>query len=123
MKRAFFYWAPAIVFACLVLVLSLMPNSGGPDYGWDKMNHLMAYAVLSFLFTRAMSAGTTVSLKTAAAAVAVVFLFGIVVEFLQSMTETRRAEGLDAVANGLGATLGAIVLSLIKNRTEVKRCS
>ena len=37
----------------------------------------------------------------------------------------RKAEALDVLANGLGAALGvgvAALLSLIKNRAEVKRC-
>lgn len=122
MRQSFFQWAPALLFAGLVLFLSLIPNSGGPDYGWDKANHFAAYAVMSFLFTRALSFGRRITFKTAIAAISIVFLFGITVELLQSLTSSRSAEALDAVANGLGASVGAAILSLIKNRAEVKGC-
>jgi VanZ family protein len=122
MRPVLLYWAPAVLFAGLVLFLSLIPNSGGPDYGWDKLNHFMAYAVLSLLSTRAISAGDRISVKTAIVVMVIVFLFGILVEFLQSLTSTRSAEALDAAANGLGAISGAIIFSLIKNRAEVTRC-
>lgn len=123
MRPALSYWAPAVIVACVVLVLSLLPDSGGPDLGWDKANHLAAYAALSFLLTRAMSAGRRVTLRTACLSVAAVFLFGVAVEFLQSLTETRRAEALDAAANAVGAVLGAAAVAVVKNRQEVKGCS
>lgn len=122
MRPWLYYRGPAVLWAGLVLFLSLSPDTSGPDMGWDKANHFAAYAVLSFLVTRALSAGGRVSVRAAAAAISAAFLFGIMVEFLQSLTETRSMEALDAVANGLGAAAGAVVLSLIKNRTEVKGC-
>lgn len=124
MKAVFLYWAPLALYAGLVLFLSLLPDSGGPSYGWDKANHFIAYAVMSFLFMRAAS-GDRLSIRTAITAVLVVSLFGIGVEFLQSLTSTRKAEALDALANGLGAAIGVggfAAFSLIKNRAEVKRC-
>jgi len=124
MRAVLFYRVPLALYAGLVLFLSLMPDSGEPGYGWDKANHFAAYAVMSFLFMRA-AAGGRPSIRAAVAAISVVSLFGIGVEFLQSLTSTRKAEALDALANGLGAALGVGVvalLSLIKNRAEVKRC-
>lgn len=122
MRSALAYWAPLVFFAGLVLYLSILPSVGGPEYMWDKANHFAAYAALSFLFTRAITKGQRVSLSKAVTALVVVSLFGIMVEFLQSLTATRSAEALDALANSLGASLGIIALSLIKNRAEVKGC-
>lgn len=120
MRPALYYRAPAALYAALVLVLSLLPDSGGPSYSWDKANHFIAYAVMSFLFMRA-AVGVS-SVRAAFAAVAVATLFGIGVEFLQSLTSTRQADALDALANTLGALLGAALFSFIKYRAEVKRC-
>jgi VanZ family protein len=122
MRPFFYYIVPAVFYAALVLVLSLLPDSGGPSYSWDKANHFIAYAVMSFLFTRAASAAGFSAARAAFAAVAVATLFGIGVEFLQSLTSTRQADALDALANTLGALLGAALFSFIKYRAEVKRC-
>lgn len=121
MRAVLFYWAPLALYAGLVLFFSIMPDSGEPGYGWDKANHFAAYAVMSFLFMRA-AAGGRPSIRAAVAAILAVSLFGIGVEFLQSLTSTRKADALDAFANGLGAAVGVVALSLIKNRAEVKRC-
>lgn len=125
MRAVLLYWAPLALYAGLVLFLSLMPDSGAPSYGWDKANHFIAYAVTSFLFMRAATMYGMPSARAALAAIIAVSLFGIGVEFLQSLTSTRKAEALDALANGLGAAVGVGVFaafSLIKNRAEVKRC-
>lgn len=124
MRAVLLYWAPLAFYAGLVLFLSLMPDSGEPSYGWDKANHFAAYAVMSFFFMRA-AAGDRPSIRTAIAAVVAVSLFGIGVEFLQSLTSTRKADALDALANSLGAAVGVggfAAFSLIKSRAEVKRC-
>lgn len=116
MRAVLLYWVPLALYAGLVLFLSLMPDSGGPSYGWDKANHFTAYGVMSFLFMRA-AAGNSPSIRAAIAAVIAVSLFGIGVEFLQSLTSTRKADALDALANGLGAAVGVGVFaafSLIK---------
>lgn len=121
MRGFLFYWGPPAVYAGAVLILSLMPDSGGASLGWDKANHFIAYAVMAFLFMRA--AGGAQLARTAVMAVLAASLFGIGVEFLQSLTSTRHADAYDALANGLGGAAGAGVFSLIKNRAEVKRCS
>ncbi|MBI2400310.1 MAG: VanZ family protein [Deltaproteobacteria bacterium] len=102
-----------------------MPDSGEPSYGWDKANHFVAYAVMSLLFMRVAAMCGMSSARAALAAIIAVSLFGIGVEFLQSLTSTRKADALDALANGLGAAVGvcgAVFFSLLKNRAEVKRC-
>lgn len=122
MRPVLLYWAPLAFYAGLVLFLSLLPDSGGPSYSWDKANHFIAYGVMSLLFMRAVG---RFSIRTAMTAVLAATLFGIGVEFLQSLTSTRNADAFDALANGLGAAVGVgvvAVFSLIKNRAEVKRC-
>lgn len=122
MRPVLTYWAPLVFFAGLVLYLSIVPSVGGPEYMWDKANHFAAYVVLSLLFTRVITMGQRVTLGRAIAALVIVTLFGIMVEFLQSLTQTRSAEALDALANGLGASVGITAYSLFKNRAEVKGC-
>jgi VanZ family protein len=123
MRVALFYWGPAALCAGLVLFLSLRPDSGAPGYGWDKAHHFTAYAVMSYLFMRfaAWKWGRP-SKGMAVAVILAASLFGIGVEFIQSLTVTRNADAFDALANSLGSILGVAVFSLIKNRTEVKGC-
>lgn len=125
MRPSSYGWALAASYAAVVLVLSLLPETGGPTRLWDKANHFTAYAVMSFLFIRAFRPEKR-SFGGTLAAVAGASLFGVFVEFLQSFTSTRQADALDALANALGAALGAAVYCwftrFMKNRAEVGRC-
>lgn len=122
MRQALFNWGPVVFCAGVILVLSLLPSTGSSGLGWDKANHFVAYSGLSFLFTRALSAGSRVTFRSAVSAIIFAFLFGVLVEFLQSLTSSRSPEALDALANGFGATFGAAAMSIMKNRAEVKGC-
>ncbi len=126
MRPSLYGWFLAASYAAVVLILSLLPDTGGPVRIWDKANHFAAYAVMSFLFIRAKRS-ERLSLRAALAVVAGVSMFGAGVELLQSLTSTRQAEWLDALANTLGAGLGAaayhVYLRFMKNRAEVGRCS
>ncbi|MCC6501952.1 MAG: VanZ family protein [Deltaproteobacteria bacterium] len=123
MRRVYFYRALAVLYAASVFVLSVMPDSGEQGYGWDKANHFIAYAVMSFIFIRAaITPGRAFALTAFGVFIAVLF-FGIGVEFVQSLTPTRHADVRDVLANGLGSVLGIAAFWFYKNRAEVKRCS
>ena len=123
MKPVNFYRALAVLYAGVVFVLSLMPDSGGPSYGWDKANHFIAYAIMSFLFMRAAAASNRPFVMTAAGVFLAALFFGIGVEFFQSLTPTRHADARDVLANGLGSAFGIAAFKLLRNRAGVKRCS
>ena len=123
MKPVNFYRALAVLYAGAVFVLSLMPESGSPGYGWDKANHFIAYAVMSFLFMRTAVTSNRPFVMTAVGVFLAVLLFGIAVEFFQSLTPTRHADFRDALANGLGSIAGIVAFKLLRNRAGVKRCS
>ena len=77
-----------------VLVLSLMPPAPHmPSTGWDKANHLLAFAVLAWL---GCSAWVLCGLLA----------FGVLIEGLQSLTPYRVAEWADLWADALGLALG-----------------
>lgn len=91
------FWACLLV----VLALSLLPlDETVPTTGWDKSNHLLAYAVLAVLGCRAYPGQLPAVLPG-------LLLFGGCVELLQSLTPYRLAEWGDFVANGLGILAGA----------------
>lgn len=95
------WWALLV----LVVVTSLLPASelpAAPFEGIDKLEHFLAYAVLAagaaMLFARR---GWQVALALALIAL------GIGLECAQgALTDSRQADPLDALANGLGVLAG-----------------
>lgn len=83
-----------------VLVLSLMPPTPHmPSTGWDKANHLLAFAVLAWLGCSAWPGRT-------ARVLCGLLAFGVLIEGLQSLTPYRVAEWADLWADALGLALG-----------------
>ncbi len=87
----------------LVLLLSLMPAVPHmPTTGWDKTNHLLAFALLSILGCKAYpghNAGLFLGL----------LLYGGLIELLQSFTPYRFAELADLIADALGLMAGLML--------------
>jgi hypothetical protein len=91
-----------------VVVLSLIPVSVDLGEGRDKLAHFAAYGGLSFWFGmlyRGSMRQITIALAFAA--------MGVVLEFLQGLTDYRTFEVADMVANAIGAALG---WSLVQTR-------
>lgn len=94
-------WLLAVV---TVAVLSLVNLSGLPPVpeGGDKVEHFLAYALLS------ASAMQLFAARRGCAVVALLLVaLGIVLELAQgSLTSTRMADAYDALANALGVSAG-----------------
>lgn len=108
-------WQVVAVLAVVVLVASLVPAGGrtlaGPfgAFGADKWLHAISYAAIAGAVTYADGR----ALVGVLAAVA----YGGLVELLQAGVPYRSASALDAVANGVGATIGAaVVLAVVAAR-------
>jgi len=80
-----------------VLVLSLLPNGGGIDTGWDKANHFIAFFTLSFLLNRA-SSSINARIRNALSLLA----FGMLIEIFQAFTSYRSSDWHDIVADSIG---------------------
>jgi VanZ family protein len=92
----FFFWATVLA----VLILSLMPPAPKmPDTGWDKSNHLLAFAALAALGMQAFP-GRQRGLLVALLA------YGGLIEGLQSLTPYRFADWADLLADAVGVLLG-----------------
>lgn len=90
----------------IILVLALIPTAPYlPSTGWDKSNHLLAFAVLTVLGCRAYPNRIAVVLIGA-------ILYGGLIEVLQSFTPYRSAEWADLVADAIGVLLGRGLLAL-----------
>ena len=90
------FWACAMA----VLVLSLSPTTPElPTTGWDKSNHFVGFAALAFLGCFAYPTRINSVLLG-------VFLYGGVIEIMQSFTTYRLAEWDDWIADGVGVGAG-----------------
>lgn len=89
--------------ALAVMVLSLLPlGPDAPSLGWDKANHLTAFALLAALGCRAYPNRT-------AAVMTGLLAYGGLIEVLQSFTGYRMAEWADLLADALGLPLGWVL--------------
>lgn len=93
----------SLCVAAVIAYLSLMPVTESPTpHMWDKLGHFAAYAGLAAPLTLAMHP------RRWLAAAAVATVYGIGLEVAQALGDAgREASVLDAVANLLGALLGA----------------
>ncbi|KAF0812198.1 hypothetical protein IGB42_03186 [Andreprevotia sp. IGB-42] len=93
---------------CCVLVLALIPSTASPSTGWDKSNHLLAFAVLTFLARRAWPGRTWPVLLGLVA-------FGGLIEILQAFTPDRSADWDDLLADSISiAAMWLIDMALMR---------
>ena len=90
----------------LILVLSLLPPSPQmPTTGWDKSNHVLAFALLAFLSERCRPRHNLVAL-------AGLLAYGGLIEVLQSLTPYRTGDFADLLADAIGLATGAVLAKL-----------
>lgn len=97
-------WALAF-FVCLVsvLTLALMKSpSSVLDTGWDKANHALAFAVLTFLGRMAFPTQRLLLLLG-------LLGYGVLIENLQQLTGYRFSEYQDLAADVVGMLIGYLL--------------
>ncbi|GAA0508650.1 hypothetical protein SAMN04488066_11120 [Halorubrum aquaticum] len=126
-------WRPAIAFAAVVLVASVVPVPGGGTGGGVGVGdgvleavsavvsptdpfHLVGYAVLAALSARGTGRGVRGSVVAAAVAVA----FGFGVEVVQTTIPWRTFAWRDSLVNAIGATTGVVAGWLRHRETDVR---
>ncbi|GLC27331.1 VanZ family protein [Roseisolibacter agri] len=107
-------WAPAAVWATLVLVATSWPNPGLPQAGRvDKVLHALSYGLLGWLVGRAVPASTRGQL---AAAFAGLVAFGALDEWHQGFIPGRATSGADLLADAVGALVGLLLYAARRRR-------
>lgn len=107
-------WIFPVLWAGVILFLSLMPASGLPKNPWfefffiDKWVHLFIYALLAWLIVFARKKN---SVRFNSFLIFLICVgYGLLMEVLQeNFTPTRHFELLDAVADAGGAAIGIFV--------------
>ncbi|HJL14865.1 MAG TPA: VanZ family protein [Sandaracinaceae bacterium LLY-WYZ-13_1] len=107
-------WAPAALYMAAIWLASSLSLPAMPvdDFPFrDKGIHLVEYGVLGLLLAHAAfrTWPRHHPLRTAALAVLIAVLWGLLDEIHQAFVPGRSSEALDLVADTLGATLGAAV--------------
>jgi len=107
LRRRRLWIALSLVLLAAVVFASLQPNLGPPvPAGFDKVEHLTAYILLSLWFTGLVARGRYWAVAAGLLAL------GFLIEVLQwRMNLGRSAEMLDMLANTLGVGVG-ITLAL-----------
>lgn len=114
MKRLVKYWGPVALYSGFIIWGSLTPMPEALPEVWeiDKVYHLGAYAIMGGLWVRAMRGGE--SFKSSRAVIlagSFAFLFGAAIEILQAFVPERDSDMVDAMVNGAGGVIGAIVFN------------
>jgi VanZ family protein len=108
-----------LALAAAITTLALMPvPPEQAGLGWDKLNHLAAFAALALcaVFGWRSSRGARLAVLLALLA------FGGMIELLQLHVPNRTGEWSDLLADGVGIGLGALLaLWWLRRRTQSPR--
>jgi VanZ family protein len=113
-----FYWLPPAICAILIFYFS-SSDTGQPSpfIAADKVFHLGAYALLGFLFARALTHNYLREKRYIfIIAVSACIIFGIGNELYQFLLPSRHPSVMDTLANSIGSFLGVGIYS--KRRTQ-----
>jgi hypothetical protein len=122
----FRYHLPAILWAAVVLFLTLLPADAMPPtpqwelLSFDTCCHAAVFALLIFLVTRSLyhHFGSPQNLKFAiSVAIVLGLIFGIIIELLQTvMKRGRHGEFTDVLSDFIGEILGVIFFYFLFRR-------
>lgn len=115
MRRFLKYHIPAILYAALILALSSIPDFGKSPIGilkFDKVIHLIEYAVFAALIFRSFSniSSRVKSKYVLYFSLLFVALFAILDEMYQGLVPGRHSDIYDLLFDVLGATLVIVLL-------------
>ena len=104
------WWTLTASYALVIAVVSVIPIPrpiGNAVGRFDKLMHLCEYLLLAWCVVQAARASGFPHAKTLVVAWLFPASFGLFLEGVQSLLPYRSAEGLDVLANAIGAGLGA----------------
>lgn len=108
MKKFLRNWGPVLAYFSLIFILSSRQVQVAP--GVDKLLHVLEYAVMGFLTTRAVMLTWDLSRYAGAAwGASLAALTGVIDEIHQYFVPGRSASVYDGVADLFGAVLGALL--------------
>ncbi|MBZ4668446.1 MAG: hypothetical protein PWP07_526 [Epulopiscium sp.] len=122
-KKEFLYWIPSIIWMIIIFILSSMTGSDlqrtfpfFSDFNWG---HFVAYFVLAITYYWALRR----KVKHPKIFFVIIFLsvlYGITDEFHQYFTPSRVPDVNDLLADAIGASLAAILLSIWQKKRNTR---
>jgi VanZ family protein len=97
-----------------IAILSLLPPKSIEKIGeHDKINHFIAYAVLSLNFGLVVK-----NLKTYLFCLPLLIGYGLLLEYFQGFVPGRQPSWLDVLANSIGVSIGFILYLLLSLKKQ-----
>jgi VanZ family protein len=116
-KRFLIYHLPFIIYGCLIILISSIPNLRQPQIKFlavDKIAHFIEYAILAFLIFRSFTHISAKLTVNHALTFSLLFLgvFAMLDEFYQRYIPGRHFDIYDLVIDILGGSLVLLFLRL-----------
>ena len=113
-KKVMSRWGPSLVWMAAIYGMSALGTDEPPEPNLltlliKKTGHVIEYALLAALYSRALSRGAPLSLGVVAASVGLAVLYAVSDEFHQSYVPGRHGQALDVIID-LGGTLMGVYL-------------
>ena len=112
-----------IIWALIILILSVLPTSDPGDIGSipniDKLAHIFFYATLAYMVSRDFRYNQNKPkqlLKYFPQVLLYTLAYGIFIEFVQLLLPYRSFEFMDILANAIGASCGLVIFFLFYHR-------
>jgi VanZ family protein len=104
-------WLPPLALMGLIFYLSAQPDLSSGLGNWDlvlrKCAHMTEYAVLTFLWWRALATTATSPRNALALAYAISVAYAMTDEFHQTFVTGRHGSPVDVLIDAVGAAIGA----------------
>ncbi|MBN1543682.1 VanZ family protein [candidate division KSB1 bacterium] len=114
------WWAPAWIYTLILFVFTSLPKVSVPDLGFnaqDKLYHLLAYALLTWLWLRALVRRQSQSLEVALSrVVAGALVYALFDEVHQEFILGRYGDVLDWSADAVGILAAAGLFYLLHRK-------
>ena len=107
------FWFPLFLYSGIIFLLSAVPNLQAlPTGGFDKICHAIEYALLGYLWGRALTHASPCKGQAVIfwGAVLLSFLYAISDEFHQSFTPGREPRIRDVAFDTIGASLAMLLI-------------
>lgn len=117
---------PAIIWAIALGFLMLLPSDSIPKsqlLTFDKINHLIAYSLLSFLIAlgyRLNSLARTKRKNVLGRSLSLSIMYGTILELLQHYVPGRALELYDLLANVAGCLFGILIFNIFQRNKFVR---
>jgi len=109
LKRFVLYWFPLFCYLAFIFYISSLSFHirYRPFQHFDKLLHMLEYAILSLFFYRALrdTVHESFARYVSVMAIGACIFYGILDEYHQSFVPFRTSDPLDVVADAVGATL------------------